>query len=317
MGAWQRTPPQTDARAHPQGLLPLALREVRILLQIATTVMHGAQALATAWLDFVESFQCTAGACLVPESRVFDLLSTLGQLRQAVALARQMLAAFCATLAAPLDAAMYPLLDLNFATGLHHLWNTALQVTLVVPHATCVRCGLARDDTFRTLLCTPDLEPAFGYLVAGIGELGLAVDNWANVVFAIVQSALLGNAPTCESQAGAMTPSAWLDAPTFGSNFTAVVGLTQWMYAVTDGYLAVYLGGENGGGLRTQRWPYAMDPALGVAAVAYGPASDLDASSVTGAPLPFCALSVSRARPLTRRLGPQAPAPRGASRRPR
>ena len=243
--------------------------------------MSGAQYLATACMAFVESFQCTGGSCLVPENRVFDALSTFGQIREVVALGRSLLGAFCSTLAPPVDAVIYPLLDLNFATGVHHLGNALLQATVVVPHMTYVRCGMALDDTFKTMLCTPDLEPMFGYLTAGIAEIGLAVDNWINIVFTIVLNVLTGTAPSCEQEATSLTPSAWLAGPTFGTNLTAVVGLTQWMYAVTDGYLAVYSGGDTGS-LRTQLWPYAMDPSLGVAAVTYGPVGDLDASSVTG-----------------------------------
>ena len=265
-----------------QGLLPMALQEIKTLLKIATTLFGFAQDSANAVQVFSESFRCAGEACLVPENRVFDLLSGMGQVRQLVALARELVAAFCGTISAPADLIVFPLLDLNLAIGLHNLWNFALQLVTVVPHVTTVRCAMAYDNTFGVMMCIPDLEPAFNFLVAGISSLGLMVDNWVNVAFAIVQNTVTGSSPTCDALVPQLDPTAFLGSAVFGNNFTAVVGLTQWMYAVTDGYTAIYKGSDEAG-VRAQRWPYAMDASLGVAAVSYGPMSDLDASTVTGA----------------------------------
>lgn len=264
-----------------QGLLPIALSNIRTILLIAQTAMDWAQDFSEASLAFTESFQCAGEACLIPESRAFDLLSSMGQLRQAVALSRSLIFSFCSLFSIPYDLLTYPLLDLNFATGVHSLWNAVLQLTMIVPHTTTVRCGLAFNDTFGTMMCIPDFEPVFNYLTAGVSDLGLAGDNWANVAFAIVQSAVTLNPPACTADVPAMTPSSWYDARLFGTNQTAVVGLTEWMYAVTDGYTAIYLGG-NDPTIRTQRWPYAMDASLGVAAVTYGFMSDHDPMTAGG-----------------------------------
>jgi hypothetical protein len=264
-----------------QGVLPITIEQIKILLKIATTLFDFAQDISVALQVYSESFTCTGEACLVPENRVFDLLSGMGQVRQIVALSRELMVVFCGTLSAPADLLVFPLLDLNFAIGLHSLWNFLLQVTTIVPHVTTVRCAMAYDNTFGVMMCIPDMEPAFNFLVAGISSMGLMVDNWVNVAFAIVQNAVTGTSPTCEAQVPQLDPTLFMGSAVFGRNFTAVVGLTQWMYAVTDGYTAVYKGSDDMG-LRTQRWPYAMDASLGVAAVSYGPMSDLDASSVTG-----------------------------------
>jgi hypothetical protein len=265
-----------------QGLLPIALKEIQTLLKMATTLFGFARDLSLGIQTYTEAFRCVGEACLVQENRVFDLLSGMGQARQLVALARELLTSFCGTLSAPADLLVFPLLDLNFAIGLHSLWNFALQITMVVPHATTVRCALAYDNAFGAMMCIPDLEPAFNFLVAGISSMGLMVDNWVNVAFAIVQNTVTGTAPTCEALVPVLSPSKFLGSAVFGTNFTAVVGLTQWMYAVTDGYTAIFKGSDDLG-VRTQRWPYAMDASLGVAAVSYGPMSDLDASSITAA----------------------------------
>lgn len=264
-----------------QGLLPIAIREIQTLFKIATTLLQFAEHLSIASLEFLESFRCVNAACLVPESRVFDMLSSLGQVRALVALGRQLAAEFCATMAAPLDALIYPLLDLNFAVGVHNLWNFIVQLTAVVPHTTYERCALAKPDTFAVMMCIPDAEPVFHYLTAAISSFGLAVDNWANIVLVIVQNVLTGTAPTCQTNFQDINPTTFMESSVFGSNFTAVVGLTQWMYAVTDGYTAIYKGSDDLS-LQAQRWPYAMDPSLGVAAVTYGPTSDPGATTMTG-----------------------------------
>lgn len=265
-----------------QGLLPIVLQEIKTVLKIATVLFGFCQDLSNAIQVFAEAFKCTGEACLVPENRVFDLLSSMGQVREVVALARELVAVFCGTISAPIDLLVFPLLDLNFAIGMHSLWNFLMQVLTVIPHATTVRCAMAYDNTFGVMMCIPDLEPAFSFLVAGISSLGLMVDNWVNVAFAIVQNVVTGTAPSCDSVAPQLDPTLFMGSMVFGSNFTAVVGLTQWMYAVTDGYTAIYKGSDDLG-VRTQRWPYAMDASLGVAAVSYGPMSDLDASTVTAA----------------------------------
>ena len=264
-----------------QSLVPTILYETTTVLQIATTLLDAMEALSNSFAAFVDSFECVGGACFVQELRVFDLLTPLSHLRETVALARSLLTAFCSATAAPLDILIFPLLDLNFSEGLHNLLNFALQLWTVMPQMTYARCGLAPQDTFHTMLCTPDLEPAMNYLAAGIADLGVAGDNWINAAFLVVQTVLTGSSPTCPAQPGPAPLDAWVSgAAVFGSNFTAIVGLTDWMYAVTDGATAVYVGN---GAVATQKWPYSMDASLGVAAVTYGGASDIDASPVTGA----------------------------------
>jgi hypothetical protein len=155
-------------------------------------------------------------------------------------------------------------------------------VDVVVPHVTydSERCRLAQNNTFGALMCTPDFEPVFNFLVAGVSSLGLSVDNWLNVALVVTQKALTGSAPTCDTTA-ALAPHLFVgEKGVFGANATAVVGLTEWMYAVTDGYTAIYSGHDDSSA-RVQVWPYAMDASLGVAAVTYSQVGDIDASSMS------------------------------------
>ena len=263
-----------------RGLLPIALDEIQVLLQMATTVLDFGASVAISIGSMVSSFDCVGDACLVPESRVLDVLSPLSHVRQFVALGAGMFNAFCGALAAPFDLLIFPLLDLNFAQGVHCLFNSLAQLFVVVPHVTYERCRLAQNNTFGALMCTPDFEPVFNFLVAGVSSLGLSVDNWLNVALVVTQKALTGSAPTCDTTA-ALEPHLFLgETGVFGTNATAVVGLTEWMYAVTDGYTAIYSGHDDSSA-RVQVWPYAMDASLGVAAVTYSQVGDIDASSMS------------------------------------
>jgi hypothetical protein len=58
-----------------------------------------------------------------------------------------------------------------------------------------------------------------------------------------------------------------------------VVGLTDWLYAVTDGRTALYLGHNDGAQAKVGTWPFSVDTSLGVAAVGYSTLQDLDVSA--------------------------------------
>jgi hypothetical protein len=266
-----------------QGLLPVVVDEVETVLRMATTLVDLTRSLSTAIFDFVESFFCEGAKCLQPERGVMDVLSSMGSVREFASLGTQLVKNFCGTLSAPVDLAIYPLLDLNLAESVHSLVNAILQLLVVVPWKTTVRCGLAVEtNQFSLLLCTPDFAPVFHFLASGMSSLGLAVDNWVNVALVIVQELLTGGSPPC-------------DAPTPGGAFpeqlgqglafatpgaaTTVVGLTDWLYAVTDGTLAYYLAHNDGSQTKTQAWPYPVDPSLGIAAVTYSAVHDLDVSA--------------------------------------
>ena len=265
-----------------QGLLPIAIKEIQLLFQLATILSDACVDVAVSLTGFVSSFQCHGSACLVPEPRVLNAVSLMGDAKDLAVLAQAMTNAVCSLLAVPMDLALYPLLDLNFAQGVHNLLNAVAQFFLVVPQVTYERCQLAKaGTTFHTILCTPDLEPVFNFLVAGLGSLGLALDNWADVALVIVQRALTGTGPTCDTLQAAYLPSVAMNLQAFRGNATTVVGLTQWLYAVTDGYRAVYAGTSDIHA-KAGYWPYAMDPSLGVAAVTYSDSDQLDASSLSG-----------------------------------
>jgi len=266
-----------------QGLLPILIDEAQTVLKMAGALMDLVTHLSASLFAFVDGFNCTGAACLYPEAGVLDLLSSLGALREFVALGGRLLAAVCSTLSAPVDLLVYPLLDLNLAEGVHSLANAVLQLTLVLPRATWERCRLAGagDGPFGLMMCTPDLTPVFNFLVAGLGSLGLAVDNWINIAFLIVRQAVTGEAgAACDAAYGGAIPDILADAKLFPGGESVVVGLTQWTYAVTDGITAVYAG-HSDLDVRVQQWLFPMDLTFGFAAVAYSAVHDLDVSTLS------------------------------------
>jgi hypothetical protein len=266
-----------------QGLLPILIDEASTVARMAGALAELVTHLSAALFAFVDGFGCAGVACLRPETGVLDLLSSLGSLRQFVALGVDLLGAVCGTLTAPIDVLVYPLLDLNLAEGLHSLGNAALQLTLVVPRVTWERCQLAsgQDGPFGLMMCTPDLTPVFNFLVAGLGSLGLAVDNWLNVAYLIVRQAVTGTVPAaCDAAYGGAIPDILADAALFPGGESVVVGLTQWTYAVTDGVTAMYAG-HSDLDVRVQAWMFPMNLAYGFAAVTYSPVHDLDVSTLS------------------------------------
>ena len=270
-----------------QGLLPILVEEAKTVMQMATALLHLMEHVSNSLLAFMDAFFCDGGACLHPEKGILDLLSPMGDVREVAALGVKLLRQFCSTLSVPVDLLAFPLLDLNLAEGVHNLGNAVVQLLVVIPHATVARCGLAHGNQFDTLMCTPDLAPFFNFLVAGMSSLGQAVDNWGNVAFLIVESAITGarggQQARCDSASDMMMPDLVANG---GQGFfaagayTVVVGLTDWLYAVTDGVTAVYMGHNDPGQAKTQPWPYpGMDMSMGVAAVTYSSVHELDVSA--------------------------------------
>ncbi len=266
-----------------QGLLPLIIEEIQTVLKMATTLVDLVKNLSLALFWFIESFFCEGMQCLHPERGVVDILSSMGNVREFVALGSQLAQNICGTLAAPIDLLLFPLLDLNLSEGIHNLVNAVTQLLVVIPRATTVRCALKAGDRFDLLMCTPDFAPFFNFLAASMSSVGMALDNWVNMAFWIVQELLTGQAQACDSTAAGVFPDLLADRLLFNGSAApiAVVGLTDWLYAVTDGKTAYYLAQNDGTKTKVQSWAHPMDSGLGVAAVTYSKVHDLDVSALS------------------------------------
>lgn len=268
-----------------QGLLPILIEEIRIVQKMATVLIEFGRDFVDAFVSFLASFECSGYNCLRPEPRILNVLSCMSDVREFVALGVQLANKICGYLAVPLDILTFPLLDLNFAEGVHNIMNGLVQLFVVVPHVTYERCKAFgepnREGTFSVMLCTPDFSPVFDFLVAGIGSLGLMLDNWVNVVFVIVQQTLTGKTVVCDTlETQTMIPDLLATSTVFGGRETTVVGLTDWLYAVTDGISAMYMGHSDLDS-KFSVWPYPVDVGNGIAAVVYSQVHDLDVSALS------------------------------------
>lgn len=151
---------------------------------------------------------------------------------------------------------------------MHGVANGLMYPVFVMPIVTAKRCAVSQRDF---LLCMPDFEPAFNLVTVGLRSLGVFLDNWLDVTSVIVQSSL-GFDPGlgCDSVPLAITPLN-KSAEVFGSNRTAVVGLTEGLYAVTDGWNVQYFNHYDSvrSSVVEGAWPFEVDPSFGLAAVKF------------------------------------------------
>jgi hypothetical protein len=217
-------------------------------------------------------------ACFEPGLRMLDLLTPMADVRAMAAAAVRVVSFNCALLATPVDLVAYPLMDINLAKGVHALANAALLGVLQVPLITYERCRLRGANSsmpsLDVLLCVPDFEPAWNAFSSGQRFLGRAIDNWLNIALVIVEEAVTGSAPSCAAPPLGLDVAA-PDSSLFGGNATAVAGLTESMYAVTDGLAAQYtLFAERAVErvLVPGAWPMQVQVAHGIAAVQYSDA---------------------------------------------
>lgn len=124
-------------------------------------------------------------------------------------------------------------------------------------------------------MCLPDFEPVFQMLIHGVQDMGRMVDNWMDITLLIVQNVFSpGTVPRCDA-----VPISTLDVNSdlhkllFGPNNTVVVGLTETMFAATDGYSTIYYSTAKKvvqGEVAPASWPIPVDVRMGIAAVTYG-----------------------------------------------
>jgi hypothetical protein len=135
-------------------------------------------------------------------------------------------------------------------------------------------------------MCLPDVRRIFDEAMAAARSLGALLDNWLDVALVIVENAVnSGDAPACDAvdkRVSALEFSAEL----FGSNNTAVVGVSGSLFALTDGVLIEYV--DAGGSAENvvapfgTGWPIEVDVSLGVAVVSLGSGADSRRGDGTG-----------------------------------
>jgi hypothetical protein len=132
-------------------------------------------------------------------------------------------------------------------------------------------------------MCLPDFNQPINMLVAGVRNLGILVDNWLDVssIIALRSLSISDDQTDCESKAKSLTPAFYSRQLFDGADGSAnrekiVVGLTDGLYAVTDGVHAQYFNHYDS--VETVAspyvWPIEIDTRYGVAAVTYRAGSE-------------------------------------------
>ena len=174
-------------------------------------------------------------------------------------------------------------MDINFTKGIYNIFNAIIYTVFQLPAVTALRCVKHGIDP-RTkglkpaggsiLMCLPDFNAPINMFIAGIRNLGVLGDNWLDVSSIIAQRSLglLDDQLDCESTAKSLTP-AFYSRQLFSSNTRQkiVVGLTDGLYAVTDGLHAQYFNHYDSveSVASPNVWPIEIDTRFGVAAVTY------------------------------------------------
>ena len=119
-------------------------------------------------------------------------------------------------------------------------------------------------------MCVPDFQPVFQMATTGLRSVGTFLDNWLDVTVLIVESSLGYATPNCTAIPDLLANVSF-QTQFFGSNATILAGMTETLFARTDGLNVQYFS-------LAQSWqtsynplafPFAVDLGIGVAAVAH------------------------------------------------
>jgi hypothetical protein len=254
-------------------VFPTLIDEILALEQVGISIYSLCRNLVLsifAWMQTVviSCPEASGEACFDLADRTLDLVTPMADLRNSVMHLFSITGRVCDPLKPITDVLAYPLMDLNLARGLHNIINAVLYLLVQMPEVTYLRCTRHKSEGY--LMCTPDMEPVFTFLVVGIRDIGRMLDNWLEVIFVVVQTVLgVSSGSGCSSVQ--LTPPVLFDGALRTSLFgagtqTAVVGLGGWLMAVTDGKVIAYYGE---GKMRAATWATPINITHGVAAVSY------------------------------------------------
>ena len=263
--------------------LPTMIQESLTLGQIGIALYNFSKHSALSLFAWAQSavVSCPASngdACFDLLDTTLDVVTPMADVRDAVGHFVGIVRSICDPVTPIFDIVTFPLMDLSLAKGVHNIINALLYLVVQMPETTQLRCS--RHGEEAALMCIPDMDPFFSFLVTGIRDVGRMIDNWVEVAFIIIQGVLGFASTACDGVVLAppvLSPGP-LRATLFGSNQTAIVGLGGWLMAITDGASVAYHGQ---GKMRMSAWPSPINLSHGVAAVTYSTSSDRDVTRLS------------------------------------
>lgn len=239
------------------GLFPIIVNQMPTVSRAAAAVLMALQHLAQSMQNYIGQMDCPGKVCLFTPPTL-DLVTPMQDVRNLAVMGVEFTHNVCGPLRIPTVILLYPFLDTYFADGAHALVNSFLQFFVQAPYFTYLRC----PNLDNILLCTPDFEPAFVSLFQGLQALGNGINQWFRAVIEIV---LDPNAENCLVATG--TPARALQRVDYLQGRSVVVGISEAMFAVTNGSMALFY--ENQRLMHLKQWVPPMDPSVGVASVVY------------------------------------------------
>lgn len=260
-----------------KGLLPILWDELDLLADLCVALLGLVKSLSVSVVDFLFSLSCDDLSCL-SKTAVFDALSVMGSVRDTAVISSKLGSTLCSPISSPIDFSLYLLVDTRFAKAVHSLLNAFLHLVFHTPRNTLKRCSAFGQNSTHTsvLLCTPDLAPIFDHAVSGLRDLGGAVDNLLGVGSAMARRTLKGLPDDCTVKT--VGPDKFRGELLSGLQTT--VGLTDWLMAAANGTFA-YFWGQVSTDTAVRSWPEPVDISLGVAAVGFDEAGEVEVSGVT------------------------------------
>lgn len=260
-----------------KGLLPIVWDEAGLLVDLGVSLLGVGKGLSLSLVGFVQGLGCEGLSC-IDRPATLDLLTPMGSVRDLAVVSSRMGGVLCSSLSVPIELLLYPLVDVRLARGLHGLVNGLLHLVLHVPRAAAKRCGAygKAGAHVDVLMCTPDVQPVFDHAVSGVRDIGIAVDNWIGVGAAMARRSLTGLPEDCARET--VGPDRFRGGLLKG--LQTVVGLTDWLMAASNGSLA-YFWGQVTVDVAPRSWPEPVDVRMGLAAVSFDEAAEVEVSGVT------------------------------------
>jgi len=266
-----------------QVLAQTVMHDLDPVIQAIASFSLACRASAMSLVGWVGSFICCDASdafcndrCFEAGERVLDLLSPLAHVRNMVVWIVRWLSQMCAVLSAPVDIVTYPFMDINFAKGIHFLSNSVLYFFFHLPAMTVERCTRYKADS--VVMCIPDFDPAINMMVSGFRYMGFFVDNWLDVSLLVVNAALKRPVPECTSLPDLLRDFDFKNG-FFGNNETVIAGMTEHMFARTDGLGVQYFSLDRDWQtvLHPDAFPFRVSSMYGVAAISHFNDADHDA----------------------------------------
>lgn len=216
--------------------------------------------------DFDANF--VGDLCFEVGPRQLDLLAPMKDVGEVIRHLGTAVGGVCTFASAPIDIVVYPFTDASIGRGVHGLLNAVAYTLVQLPVVTVKRCNKYRSA--GVVMCLPDFEPPLDMLSQGLRDFGQGLDNWIQVTGAVVKKSVGMDVATCDKLSDGLTAANY-SPELFKGNQVAVVGLTDRLYAVTDGIAAQYFSTTSRfrSLMVAEAFPIRIDPSHGVASVLY------------------------------------------------